>query len=131
MFNIAKVELEFIPNSYMFIFLEKGMRSGVSYISNRYSKASNKYLKSCDPKQKWKQIIYLYVNNLRGYAMSKFLLISGFKWIDPKEFGLTKCSSSSSKRCVLKGCVSKIIMQATQWLCFSPRENTNQKRNVV
>ena len=57
---------------------------------------------------------YMYVNNLRGYAMSKFLLISRFKWIDPKEFGLTKCSSSSSKRCVLKGCVSKIIMQATQ-----------------
>ena len=52
MFNIAKVELEFIPNSYMFIFLEKGTRGGVSYISNRYSKASNKYLKSCDPKQK-------------------------------------------------------------------------------
>ena len=28
----------------LFIFLEKGTRDGVSYISNRYSKASNKYL---------------------------------------------------------------------------------------
>ena len=34
----------------LFVFLEKGTRDGVSYISNRYSKASNKYLKSSDGK---------------------------------------------------------------------------------
>ena len=33
--------------------------------------------------------------------MSKFLLISDFKWIDPKDFDLNKYTSSSSKRCVL------------------------------
>ena len=37
------------------------------------------------------------MNNLYGYAMSKFLLTSGFKWIDPKEFDLNKYISSSSK----------------------------------
>ena len=30
------------------ILAEKDTRSGVSFISNRYSKASNKYLKSCE-----------------------------------------------------------------------------------
>ena len=34
--------------------------------------------------------------------MSKFLLTSGFKWIDPKKFDLNKYTSNSSKRCVLK-----------------------------
>ena len=37
----------------------------------KYSKANNKYLKSYDPKQESKHIIYLEVNNLYGYAMSK------------------------------------------------------------
>ena len=47
------------------------MRGGVSYISNRYSKSNNKYLKTCDPKEEPKHIIYLDANNLYGYAISK------------------------------------------------------------
>ena len=80
----------------------KGTRGGISYISNRYSKANNKYLKSYDPKQESKHIIYLDTINLYGYSMSKFPLTSGFKWIDPKEFNLNKYSSNNSKGCVLK-----------------------------
>ena len=34
--------------------------------------------------------------------MSKFLLTSGFKWIDPKEFDLNKYTNNSSKGCVLE-----------------------------
>ena len=58
----------------MYIFFEKGTRGGISYISDRYSKANNKYLKPYDPKQESKHIIYLDGNNLYlyGYAMSKF-----------------------------------------------------------
>ena len=73
------------------------MRDWVSYISKRYSKANNKYLKSADPKQESNYIIYLDANNLYGYAMSKFLLTSRFKWIDRIEFDLNKCTSNSSK----------------------------------
>ena len=67
-----------------------------------YSKVSNKYLKSYDPKQKPKYIKYLDTNNLYGYAMSKFLQASGFKWLDPKEFGLNKYASNTSEGCVLE-----------------------------
>ena len=59
-------------------------------------------MKSYDPKQESKHIIYLDANNLYGYAMSKFLPTIGFKWIDPKEFHLNKCTSNSSKGCVLE-----------------------------
>ena len=57
MLNMAKVKLEFISDPDMYIFFEKGMIGGASYISNRYSKANNKYLKAYDPKQESKHII--------------------------------------------------------------------------
>ena len=85
----------------MYIFFKKGRRDQVFYIFNRYRKAYNKYLKSYDPKHKSKHI-YLDENNLYGYAMSKFLPIRGFKWIDPKEFDLNKYTSNNSKGCVLE-----------------------------
>ena len=97
MLKITKIELELILNPDMYIFFEKSVRGKISYISNRYSKVSNKYLKSYDPKQELKHVIYLDANNLYGYAMSTFLPRSGFKWIDPKECDLNKHTSNSSK----------------------------------
>ena len=44
--NMKKVELEFIADPDMYLFFEKCMRGGVSYISNRWSKFMKKYLKS-------------------------------------------------------------------------------------
>ena len=79
MLNLTKVELELITDPDMYIFFEEGVRVGVSYISNRYNKTNNKYLKFYDPKQESKHIIYLDANNLYGHAMSKFLPTSGFK----------------------------------------------------
>ena len=70
MLKMTKIKPEVIPESDMYIFFEKGTRGGISYNSNRYSKASNKYLKSHDPKQESKHIIYLDVNNFYGYGMS-------------------------------------------------------------
>ena len=78
------------------------MRGGVSDISNRFSKANNKYLKSYNKKQESKYSIYFDTNNLYGYAMSKIFPTSGFKWIDPKEFDLKKYASNSSKGWVLE-----------------------------
>ena len=71
------------------------MRDAVFNISNRFSKANNKYLKSYYPKQESKYIIYLDANTLYRYAMSKFPPTSRFKWIDPKEFDLNKYTSNS------------------------------------
>ena len=48
---MTKVKLELIPDDDMYLFFEKGMRDGVSYISKRYSEANYMYLKSNDPKQ--------------------------------------------------------------------------------
>ena len=95
MLNMAKVKFELISDSD--IFFEKVVRGGAFNISNRYSKANNKYLKSHYPKKELKHILYLDANNLHGYAMPKFLPASGFKWIDIKEFDLNKHTTNSSK----------------------------------
>ena len=86
----------------MHILFEKGIRGKVSYISNRYRKDNNKYLKPYDPKQESNTIMYLNTSNLYGYAMSKFLPTSVFKWIDLKELDLTKYTSHCSKGCVIE-----------------------------
>ena len=53
------------------------------------------------PKQESKYILYLDANNLYGYAMSKLLRTSEFKYIDLNELDLNKHTSNSSKGCVL------------------------------
>ena len=92
-----KLELNIDPD----IFFEKGTRGGLSYSSNRYSKANDKYFKSYDPKQESKHI-YLDTNNLHGYAISKFLPTSVFKWIDSKEFDFNEYTNNSFKGCLFE-----------------------------
>ena len=95
---MKKVEPEFISDVAMFLFFDKGMRSEVSYISKSRSKANNKYLKSYDPKQQSKHIIYLDTNNL----CQMFLPTGRLKWIDPTRFDMNKYTRNSSKVCALE-----------------------------
>ena len=60
----------------MYLFIEKGLRRGISYIAKRYSKANNKYMKNPS-----KFITYFDMNNLYGWAMSSCLPYGGFKWL--------------------------------------------------
>ena len=80
MLNMTKGEPELISDADMYLFFEKGTRGKVFCISKRHVKTSKKYLKSFDPKQESKNIIYLHANSLYGYAMSIFLPKSSFKW---------------------------------------------------
>ena len=57
-------KLELISDPDMYMFFEKGLIVGIPYISYRYRKATNKHLKSYDPKEESKYIIYLDVNNM-------------------------------------------------------------------
>ena len=91
----------------MYLFFEKGMRSGL-YISKRYSKWNNKHSTSYNPQKPTKYITYLDKNNLHGYTMSKSLLTGEFKWLDPGKFNLDKYDDNNSRGCYLEVCLEEL-----------------------
>ena len=81
MLKMTKVELEKISNPDINLFIEKGMRGGISYVSKRYSKENNKYCPNYNNSKPKKHISYIDMNNLYGGVMSEYLPYGGFKWI--------------------------------------------------
>ena len=75
------VKLEKISDINKYLFIEKGLRGGISYIAKRYAKANNKYINYYDPKKQSTFISFLDMNNLYGWAMSEYLPDEEFKWL--------------------------------------------------
>ena len=67
------VKLEKVIDIDMYLFIEKGLRGGISYIVKWYSEANNKCVENYDPTKPLKFIEYLDTNNLYGWATSAYL----------------------------------------------------------
>ena len=82
----SKVNLELLTDPDMLLMFEKGIRGGISMISNRFGQANNKYMEEkFYSSQPSKFIAYLDANNLYGWAMMKPLPVGDFKWMEEKE----------------------------------------------
>ena len=69
------VKLEKISDIDKYLFIEKGLRGWIFYISKRYAKANNKYMNDYDPKKQSTFISYLDMNNyMVGQWVSIFLM---------------------------------------------------------
>ena len=80
--KITGIKLDLLSDMNMILFVEAGIRGGVSMISNRYGKANNKYMENYNPDEESKFITYLDTNNLYGWGMSQKLPYKNFRWID-------------------------------------------------
>ena len=64
MLKMTKVNLEFISDIGMHLFIEKGVRGHISYIAKRHSKVNNQHMVNYDSKKENKSIMYWDKNNL-------------------------------------------------------------------
>lgn len=86
MLKYTKVELELFTNYDMYLFVEKGVRGGITSCSKRHARANNKYMKgSYDPNKESSYLMYYDANNLYGLAMSKAMPYNSFEWMRKRE----------------------------------------------
>ena len=114
MLKMTNIKLELMTDIDMFQFIKKGMCGGVSYITNRYGNANNKYMKEYNEKAPSKYIMYLDANNLYGLAMSQYLPTGNFKWMTDKE--ISKIDLGKYKADGKKGLILEVDLEYPQEL---------------
>ena len=106
--RMTGVNLDLIADLDQQLFIEKGMRGGISTITHRHAVANNKYMKDYNPEEESTYLMYLDANNLYGWAMSQSLPTGDFKWIpsedfeDPEDFILENYTNDTRKGVVLE-----------------------------
>jgi hypothetical protein len=77
-------KLELLKDYNMYLMFEKGIRGGICQISHRFANVNGcEEAQSCETTHKEKTYIrYWDANNLYGWAMSQYVPIGDFKWVD-------------------------------------------------
>nr|CAH7717033.1 unnamed protein product [Callosobruchus chinensis] len=99
----TQCKLELVKSKYQLMFIEKGIRGGISACSNRFSEANNKYMPNYDPSKASSYLLYLDINNLYGRSMSEPLPYGGFDWVENfKNFDVMSIADDSSEGYILQ-----------------------------
>ncbi|XP_074042573.1 uncharacterized protein [Leptinotarsa decemlineata] len=102
MLKYTGIELELLTDVDMFLFVERGIRGGLSQVcSKRRSHANNKYINNYDPSKPTTFMMYYDVNNQYGWAMSQYLPYGGFEWTD-SNIDITQIPDDADKGYILE-----------------------------
>ena len=74
----VEFDLELLTDYDQHLFIEKGMRGGISMVPKRYARANNPRVESYDSSKPTMHILYLDANNINGWAMSRLLPTGSF-----------------------------------------------------
>ncbi|XP_067205371.1 uncharacterized protein [Linepithema humile] len=103
MLKYTGIKFELLTDIDMVLFVERGIRGGLSQCSNRYAAANNKYMSSYDPSEPSSYLLYYDVNNLYGWAMCQPLPYAKFRWVDDvASFDVMSVASDSATGYVLE-----------------------------
>ncbi|XP_044010177.1 uncharacterized protein LOC122853824 [Aphidius gifuensis] len=91
MLKYTEIELELITDADELLFIEGGIRGGLSQCSHRHVIANNKYINEYNPNIEDSYLMYFDVNNLYGFAMASTLPVSDFQW--EENFDINKLNS--------------------------------------
>ena len=90
--KLTNVSLELLTEPDIYLFVEKGLRGGISMVSHRHAQANNPQMQNYNPDQPTSFLQYLDSNNLYGWAMSQYLPTGGFQWVSHVSVALLLCS---------------------------------------
>ncbi|XP_065177585.1 uncharacterized protein LOC135808339 [Sycon ciliatum] len=80
--RFTQIELQLLTDVDMHLFVEAGLRGGISMASQRYGKANNPTMDQYNPAEPTSYLLYLDANNLYGWAMCQSMPTSEFAWCD-------------------------------------------------
>lgn len=103
MLKYTGVSLELITDQDKYLMIEKGIRGGISVISQKFAKSNNPYMKDYDPSKPSNYQMYYDANNLYGWAMSQPLPATEFHWVDqPETFDFMTIAHDAEKGYILE-----------------------------
>jgi hypothetical protein len=115
MLLLTDTELELFTDPNMYLFVEQGIRGGISMITHRYMKANNKYLGELyDKNLPSSYISYLDANNLYGWAMSQALPYGNFEWSAVENFNTERTMSMTEDQG--KGYIFQVDLEYPEYL---------------